>query len=51
MNPRIVELSRDALGLAGAGLTIYGVWLVYRPLGFIVAGVMMLVAAYRLARP
>lgn len=34
----------DVLILAGYGLVVYGTWRVYEPAGFIVAGVLMLMA-------
>ncbi|CAB4167394.1 hypothetical protein UFOVP860_17 [uncultured Caudovirales phage] len=36
---------RDLTGLAGAGLVAYGAWLIYPPAGFIVGGVLLIVAA------
>ena len=39
----------DATGIAGATLITYGGWLVYRPAGFIIAGIFMLVLAILLA--
>jgi hypothetical protein len=38
-------LSRDAIGLAGAGAIAYGAWLIYVPAGFIVGGVMAVAVA------
>ncbi|MDU4255571.1 hypothetical protein [Pseudomonas sp.] len=40
------ELIADGLGLAGAASLAYGSWLVFKPAGFIVAGVLLLVAAW-----
>lgn len=34
----------DLCALSGAGLMSYGAWLVYRPAGFIVGGVLLLLA-------
>ena len=34
----------DALLIAGAGLISFGAWLVYQPAGFMVGGLMVLVA-------
>lgn len=41
---------RDGIGLAGASLITYGAWRFYEPLGFIVAGGMLLCAAWLMAR-
>lgn len=38
-----------ALDLAGMVLLSGGVWLIYRPAGFIVAGALLLVTSWRLA--
>ena len=43
-------LVRDAIGLAGAGLVAHGAWLVYEPAGFIVAGLLLIAAAWLGAR-
>jgi hypothetical protein len=43
-------LARDSLALAGAGLLIYGVHLVYVPAAFVVAGALFLFASWRLTR-
>lgn len=40
------ELIADGLGLAGAASLSYGAWLVFPPAGFIVAGALLLVAAW-----
>lgn len=40
------ELIADGLGLAGAVSLSYGSWLVFQPAGFIVAGLLLLVAAW-----
>ncbi len=45
----MVELLRDATGLAGIGLVAYGSWLIYQPAGFIVAGGLMLAGVWMLA--
>lgn len=34
----------DLVGLIGVGLIAYGSWLVYEPAGFIVAGVLLVIA-------
>ena len=41
---------RDIAGVAGAALLCYGAWLAYKPLGFIIAGALLLAAAWRLSR-
>jgi hypothetical protein len=40
----------DAAGIGGAGLIAYGAWLVYAPAGFIVGGILLLIAAVMAAR-
>lgn len=45
MATELPTLITDAVWLGGAGLISYGVWLIYRPAGFIVAGVLMIGAA------
>ncbi len=40
---RLAALS-DLCGLTGAGLVSYGAWLVYEPAGYIVGGILLLVA-------
>lgn len=40
----------DGAGLAGAALIAYGAWLIYVPAGFIVGGLMLLIAAWLRAR-
>jgi len=37
---------RDAIGLGGTGLIVYGAWLIYPPVGFIVAGAFCLAIAW-----
>jgi hypothetical protein len=44
------SLLRDAAGIVGAALIAYGAGLVYRPAGFIVAGVLLVGGAYLAAR-
>lgn len=46
----MMDLVLDAAALAGAGLVTYGAALVYRPAGFIVAGVFLLAGAWIFAR-
>lgn len=38
----VPALITDLMGLAGIGLLSYGCWLVYRPSGFIAAGVVLI---------
>lgn len=44
------DLARDIAGIAGAALIAYGFWLIYRPGGFIAAGVMLLAGTILSAR-
>ena len=46
----VAALARDAMGIAGAGLIAFGAWLIYEPLGYIVAGCMLVAAAVLMAR-
>lgn len=41
-------IARDVIGLCGSGLLAYGAWLAWHPLGFIVGGVMSIIAAWLL---
>ncbi len=41
----VVEASRDLMVLGGAACVSYGAWLAWRPAGFIVAGLFLLVPA------
>lgn len=41
---------RDAVGLAGAGLIVFGVHMMHAPSGFIVAGAMLMAVAVAAAR-
>lgn len=41
---------RDAAGLAGAALIVYGILLVYQPAAYIIGGGMLLSAAWLYAR-
>lgn len=41
---------RDAAGLAGAASVSYGAWLIYEPAGFIVGGLLVLVAVVSASR-
>lgn len=43
-------LVRDCIGITGAALLAYGAWLIYRPTGFIIAGLLLMMAAIILAR-
>lgn len=40
----------DALALSGVGLVTYGAWLIYEPAGFIVPGLLFLLATVAGAR-
>ncbi len=40
----------DLVGIAGAGCVSYGAWLVYRPAGFLVGGLLLMSAALLLGR-
>lgn len=44
------EITVDGIGLIGAGSISYGAWAYSHPLGFIVAGCLMLTGAYLSAR-
>lgn len=46
----VPPLFREAIGLAGAAVFVYGFWLVYAPAGFIVGGVLLMAAAVVMAR-
>lgn len=46
----IPSLLIDASGIAGVCLVSYGSWLVYAPAGFIVGGMLLIVAALTLGR-
>lgn len=39
-------IARDLVGLAGAALVAYGVWLIHQPSGYIAAGLMLLAGAW-----
>jgi hypothetical protein len=41
---------RDVAGVLGAALVAYGAYLIYRPAGFIVAGLFLVVGSYLIAR-
>lgn len=41
----IIELMYDALAIAGVGLITFGLSTIYKPLGFIFAGITMLLLA------
>lgn len=45
----IPPMARDSIGLGGAAAIVYGVWQIHQPSAWIVAGVMMVVIALRLA--
>lgn len=40
----------DLSGIVGAGLISHGAWLIYRPAGFLVGGVLLVAASLLLAR-
>lgn len=42
---KVPALVRDLLGLAGAALVAYGVWLIAPPYGFIAAGALLMLGA------
>jgi len=46
----IASLARDAIGLVGIGLVSYGAWLAFRPIGFIVLGVLLLTGVWLLSK-
>jgi len=46
----IAALCVDLAGVAGAAAIVDGVWQIYRPAAFIVAGVFLLAAAWFLGR-
>ena len=46
----IPALVCDVAGLAGGGLIVYGAWLVYRPAGYLVAGLLLMAGAILGAR-
>ncbi len=52
---RLQKLAYDLLFLCGCGVCVYGLWLAWRPLGFIVGGIVLaaigFLSAYNLARP
>lgn len=43
-------VTRDLAGLGGAALVAYGAWLIYVPAGFIIGGVLLILAAVLAAR-
>ncbi len=44
------KLLPDFLLIAGAGSVSFGAWLAYNPAGYLVAGVLLIVAGIQLAR-
>jgi hypothetical protein len=42
----VAELVRDGIALCAAASITYGVWLIYEPAGFIVAGLLALAGLY-----
>jgi hypothetical protein len=45
----VPSLIIDGVGLLGATAISYGAWEIYRPVGFIVAGILMLAFAFMIA--
>lgn len=45
----IPPLTRDLVGVCGVAAIVFGVWQIHQPSAWIVAGVMMVVIALRLA--
>lgn len=43
-------MARDLVGLGGAAAITYGAWLSYQPAGYIVGGLLAVIAAVLLAR-
>jgi hypothetical protein len=46
----LAEYATDAAGVVGAALIVWGVALIYRPAGLIVAGAVLLAGAWLFAR-
>jgi len=46
----LAERALEAAFVAGAGLIIYGIWDIYHPAAFIVAGAFLLCGAFMIAR-
>ena len=44
------QILADLAGIAGAGLSAYGAWLIYPPAGFIVGGALLIAGACLLSR-
>lgn len=47
---KIVSLLPDALMISGGAALSYGAWLIYQPAGYIVAGILLVVAGVLSAR-
>jgi hypothetical protein len=45
----IPPLMRDAVGVSGAGMIVYGVWQMHQPSAWIVGGIFLVATAWRLA--
>lgn len=45
-----LPILRDVAGISGVGLLSFGCWLAWRPLGFIVAGALLLAGSLLAAR-
>jgi hypothetical protein len=50
MKKTLLVIARDLAGLTGGGLITWGVAMIYRPAGFIVAGCLLIGASLLLAR-
>jgi len=50
MRPSARELASDVVVLAGFAVVVFGVWQVYEPAAFVLAGVFLCVIGYGLAR-
>ncbi|UDF29378.1 UNVERIFIED_ORG: hypothetical protein LHK14_17970 [Roseateles sp. XES5] len=46
----VPPLFREAIGIAGAGIFVYGFWQIFAPAGFIVGGILLMAAAIIMAR-
>ena len=46
----IPVIVRDLVGLSGAASIAYGTWVIYRPAGFIVGGMLAVIGAYLAGR-
>jgi hypothetical protein len=46
----LAVIARDLIGIGGAASVAYGAWMVYAPAGFIIGGILALLAAMISAR-